>query len=287
MALGTIPPWLDVNPSSFTQAAEGGARLGLEAKSQADQQAQEQQRIGLQAQAQRQQIGQSQAQLALETERQAAAQAEAQQRLQLETQAAARKFQAQQAYQQAIASGQDPVQAMLIHGPQMGESLAGLGPLSLSQYRMHQASLPPQPVQGPNGQVAGYTYGGAMHMLPATKATLPPKLSDAAKMMAQHLISELKDVNKEETANATMPDAATARSLRNRRDQAEQKLKKLGVDVGDGESPDAAADNAPKDQPKEAQGGYKIGATYKGGLKYLGGDPNDEASWQQAGSAAQ
>ncbi len=283
MALGTIPPWLDVNPSSFTQAAEGGARLGLEAKSQADQQAQEQQRIGLQAQAQRQQIGQSQAQLALETERQAAAQAEAQQRLQLETQAAARKFQTQQGYQQAVQGGMDPIHAMMLFGPSMGESMAGLGPLAMSQTRMQQAAVPPQPVEG------GQTYNGRFYptLQSREKAQLPEKMSDADKMMAQHLISELKDVNKEETANATMPDAATARSLRNRKDQAEQKLKKLGVDVGDGESPDAAADNAPKDQPKEAQGGYKIGATYKGGLKYLGGDPNDEASWQQAGSAAQ
>ncbi len=36
--------------------------------------------------------------------------------------------------------------------------------------------------------------------------------------------------------------------------------------------------NAP--YPK-ASGGYKIGAKYKGGLKYLGGDPNDEASWEK------
>ena len=130
--LGKCPPgW--ISTGDFTLAAEGGARLGLEAKSQADQQAQEQQRIGLQAQAQRQQIGQSQAQLALETERQAAAQAEAQQRLQLETQAAARKFQAQQGYQQAIQQGADPIHAMMQFGPLMGESMAGLGPLSISR----------------------------------------------------------------------------------------------------------------------------------------------------------
>ena len=32
---------------------------------------------------------------------------------------------------------------------------------------------------------------------------------------------------------------------------------------------------------REASSGYKIGATYKGGLKYLGGDPNDESSWEK------
>lgn len=30
---------------------------------------------------------------------------------------------------------------------------------------------------------------------------------------------------------------------------------------------------------RKAVGGYKIGATYKGGLKYLGGDPKDPNSW--------
>ena len=33
--------------------------------------------------------------------------------------------------------------------------------------------------------------------------------------------------------------------------------------------------------PQE-MGGYKINTVYKGGLKYLGGDPNDESSWQKA-----
>lgn len=33
---------------------------------------------------------------------------------------------------------------------------------------------------------------------------------------------------------------------------------------------------------KAEMGGYKIGTTYKGGLKYLGGDPNDQNNWQKA-----
>jgi hypothetical protein len=32
---------------------------------------------------------------------------------------------------------------------------------------------------------------------------------------------------------------------------------------------------------RKAEGGYKIGVVYKGGLKYLGGDPNDESSWEK------
>lgn len=34
-----------------------------------------------------------------------------------------------------------------------------------------------------------------------------------------------------------------------------------------------------KSAPK-AMGGYKIGTVYKGGLKYLGGDPNDQSNWE-------
>ena len=249
MSLGQVPAWLDTRPADFTAAAEGGARLGLEAKSQADQQAQEQQRIGLQAQAQRQQVAQTQAQLALETERQAAAQAEAQQRLQLETQAAARKFQAQQGYQQAIQQGADPVHAMLQFGPLMGESLAGLGPLSLSQTRMQQASIPPQPVNGPDGSVIGQTYGGKFYPAPrtaTTKATLPEKLSELDKMAAAAAHAELQTVNKEESSNASIPDAGTARSLINRRKKAEDTLEEIGKKYGEDEDKDSDSTKKPQ-----------------------------------------
>lgn len=35
--------------------------------------------------------------------------------------------------------------------------------------------------------------------------------------------------------------------------------------------------------PRQAVGKYQIGKQYKGGLTYLGGDPNDESSWQKSG----
>jgi hypothetical protein len=41
----------------------------------------------------------------------------------------------------------------------------------------------------------------------------------------------------------------------------------------------AAANPAPVQMSR----GYQVGATYKGGLRYLGGDPNNLASWQQVG----
>jgi hypothetical protein len=33
--------------------------------------------------------------------------------------------------------------------------------------------------------------------------------------------------------------------------------------------------------PRQAMGGYKIGTTYRGGLKYIGGDPKLESSWEK------
>jgi hypothetical protein len=46
-------------------------------------------------------------------------------------------------------------------------------------------------------------------------------------------------------------------------------------------APPAAPISAAPSLGAQAMGGYKIGTRYKGGLIYLGGDPNDPNSWQQ------
>ena len=290
MPLGEIPPWLQVNPQQSTQAAEAGGRLGLESAGQANEvQNQNLNRIqqaNLATAARGQQAAESAAQQQLEAERLAAQQAEAQQRLQLETQAAARKFQAQQGYAQAVQSGQDPIHAMMQFGPLMGESMSGLGPLSLSQTRMKQAAIPPSAVMGPDGKPVGYTYDGQMHMLPSgpkQPAKVPEKMLEYDKQQQLFYQKQLEQADKDEAAlppdlEATKDsNAASRQGIEARRKKAQEGLddleKEYKGDKGSG--------------AKTAQGGYKIGATYKGGLKYLGGDPNDEASWQQAGSAAQ
>ena len=258
MALGQVPEWLQVNPRDFTAASESGARIGLDAAAQTNQANQEQARLGQSAAEaelnRRQQASESAANQQLEQERMAAQQQEAKTRLQLETQTAARKFQAQQAYQQAVSGGMDPVQAMMQFGPQMGESMSGLGPLALDKFKTQQAALPPQPFMGPDGKPAGVTYGGTAHMFPRATATLPPKISEQDKMLTQHYLDELKEVNRAESSNAEIPDGGTARSLNNRRQQAEAGLKRLGVnlDGSDDKAEDGDGDGAGK------TGGLKI-----------------------------
>lgn len=75
------------------------------------------------------------------------------QAMDLQVQTAARKFKAQQGYQntvqQLIQSGMDPAEAsstaFLQWGPQMGDSMAGAG----QAYRYSKASVPPQLVTDP------------------------------------------------------------------------------------------------------------------------------------------
>jgi hypothetical protein len=186
--------------------------LGLESKSEADQQTQENANRQQQAIESNASLGQRAAESAgqqqLEAERLAAQQAEAQQRLQLETQAAARKFQAQQGYAQAVQQGVDPIHAMMKFGPLMGESLAGLGPLSLSQTRMQQAAVAPQPVNGPDGSTIGQTYGGRFYPTPRTatpKATLPDKWSAQDKAQYGRLNKVIDSGEDEDTGGILTP----------------------------------------------------------------------------------
>ena len=48
-----------------------------------------------------------------------------------------------------------------------------------------------------------------------------------------------------------------------------ERAKELGITPGE-----------PRSTDRKAQGGYKIGTVYKGGLRYIGGDPKDEKSWE-------
>jgi len=183
MASVVIPPWISTTPSDFAQAAEAGQRLGLERRGQDISQQEEQQKLGmsqaemannaaLEQQKMQMQAAESAQQQAVERQRIQATQEIAANRLRLSTDAAARKFQQQQAYQQAIQSGMDPIKAMMQFGPTMGQSMSGVGQLGLTQARERMASLPPQFVADPNNpdRTLGVTYGGQFHPAAAPRA---------------------------------------------------------------------------------------------------------------------
>jgi hypothetical protein len=78
-----------------------------------------------------------------------------QQQLEAQATQAAQKYAAQRQYQDAIASGTDPVQALLKFGPAMGNATGVGAALHAQQLRQPKPQLPPpsfQTIQGPDGQ---------------------------------------------------------------------------------------------------------------------------------------
>jgi len=140
------------NAVRLRQAAEAGQRLGLERRGQDISQQEEQQKLGmsqaemannaaLEQQKMQMQAAESAQQQAVERQRIQATQEIAANRMRLATDAAARKFQQQQAYQQAIQSGMDPIKAMMQFGPTMGQSMSGVGQLGLTQAKNRMAEI--------------------------------------------------------------------------------------------------------------------------------------------------
>jgi hypothetical protein len=160
----TLPPWLDVRPADFTQASQAGASLGEQSRQITQQGQLERGRQSIQA-------AEAARQAALEAERIAVQDAQAKARQDLEVQIAAKKFQAMQGYQQAVKSGMDPIQAILQFGPQMRESMTGLGQLETAKMHEQMLQQAPQSIIGPNGQPVGVDIGGQVRMFP--RATVP------------------------------------------------------------------------------------------------------------------
>lgn len=128
----SVPPWLNVGPQSFGSAAAEGARLDL-ARQQADtESAMNAVRLSIQKQ-------QSDRDFAEQQEHHAVDDAMKRQQLSMAAQSAARKYQAQNQYQQLVASGVPPADAMLKVGPSLGINMVGAGQLA------HWGTPPPPP----------------------------------------------------------------------------------------------------------------------------------------------
>jgi len=177
-----LPDWL--KPADPLRGAEEGASLGLQQRGQnisagenAARLAQSAQEAGAAHQMQQQQF--------------AASMAEQKARLDLETQTAARKFQAQQGYQQAIQQGVDPKDALLQFGPLMGIPATGYGAITGQQFKQDQAMIPPQFINDPDtGRPTAITVNGQTHVLPQPRAAA--KVPDSLTKRQQDQVSHLE-----------------------------------------------------------------------------------------------
>jgi hypothetical protein len=269
-------PWLI--PADPVRSASEGARLGLDYRGQNIGANEHEASLSQQAS----EFAQSQA---LDQEKIQGSLDEARQRTQLATTLAARKFQAQQQYQQAVSNGADPVQAMMQFGPGMGTSTAGLGSMALENFRSKQASMPPQAIPDPNnpGKTAGFTYGGQFH--PVRQAVIPKVMNPVETETVKRLNNTLKSIDDQtiKLAAGTLPGtsapSSATRALRLQREAVEKQLadiQKKHEQPADGETnaaPQAADPSDPDDDSTASenkvvstQAGYDAlpsGATYQ------------------------
>lgn len=181
----SVPPWLDVSPSQFASAASQGAHLMLAQKQMQDEAAQNAQKLQMARQSQEAQMSEWAKNFEVQNQRAAVDVAQRQQVLQLQTSTAAKKYQAQQKYQQLVAGGMEPTQAMLMVGPELGINMTGVGQLA-NQERLSRQAVVPEVMDLGDG-VKGVKFGNTFHVLPQPKA----KAGLSPEMQAQ--IKDLDD----------------------------------------------------------------------------------------------
>lgn len=250
-----MPPWLQgASPEALAQLALSSARATSEVQmekarlSQQQQQAQAEmaQRAEIATQAhdrEMQQLETAKAYQGIQTQLRQKELDQAQQALTITATAAARRFQAQQQYQQAIASGVDPAQAILQFGPAMGQQ-ASPEAAALRMSRQVQP-LPASTtkfagedfiqVPGPNGTTR---YQQVRHA-PVKKAGL----SDFQKMsMLQRLEKERAALDSDNTlySEADKPDpkwskgrVAAFNAYKRRASQIDAAIERLNTDTTD------------------------------------------------------
>jgi hypothetical protein len=200
MDSASVPPWLDVTPAQFGNAAEAGARLDL----QRQQMQQEAQQNALRLQLSKQE---SDRQFQLQTQQNASNMAMKQQQLDMAAQAAARKYQAQQKYAQLVASGMDPATAMLQVGPELGVSLTGA-----AQLARQSAPVPP-PQSLDDGAI---TYNGRYYPPPKAATEWDDETVDGQLMQRNKATGELKPVKTAAEGGLSAMEKARLQVLQNR-----------------------------------------------------------------------
>jgi hypothetical protein len=261
-----IPPWLDVKPESFVNAAKAGAQAGTEQRGQDLEHSARMAAIA-------QQGADAQMQAQEQSERTAVAREVAKNRMQLQTANAANIFQQQQQRQRAIDGGMSPIDAWLqFPGTTSGSPGGG----AFAAYNQeHRAQLPLQMVKDPNDptKTLGVYDGANFHPIPRAPAKAPA-MSETDKIAVTALSKQYQTTMAQ---IAKTPDADPRISgLRRQALQAQQALQKFGVDfTGPSKKPDAAAGQGQQPLAPPTQGQVINGHSFKGG------DPSDPDSWEE------
>jgi hypothetical protein len=178
----------------------------------------------------------------------------------------------------ANAGGMGPASRFPIFDPEGTAKAPIAAPEGVSGY----SSPNVVPIPGGNIISGGGLPRAQILRTPASPIVKPPPAYGAQKRQQdiskrQGLEQELKILladQKAQKSDKTVSDF----SKRKTEGRIHDILRELqGSEAGDTE------DAAPPPEAKAAQGGYKVGGKYPGGLTYLGGDPNDESSWEKGG----
>jgi hypothetical protein len=292
-----IPPWLD--PS----AAQGYGALAQHASS-----------IALDNQMQRDRLSQQAQEFAVDTQQRsqeiAAANAAKQEQLNYEHQLEQQKMQVDQAYkQQQIALDQ---QSQQLAEKQFAAKTQDAAAKFTANQNFQKAILPKeQGGEGLNAIQAALKYMSP-HMTgtevgrlaalpgdfkPGNTFAIPNASSESLVQVAPNRWEKYATIPQTVTnvpAAIPVPDASGKtignviqipgekpryENLSSKGDDLDEMIKKR-LDAKSGGKASTAVDTK-KDEARKAVGGYKIGIVYRGGLKYLGGDPNDESSWEK------
>lgn len=241
------------------QQAEVSARLQAQAQQNAQDRALEQQKLAVTQAYHRQQIDLRKEQL------NQAEQVNAQ-----KTQAAAKQFEAKQAW----AKGNDQID----NNPNLTDEQKDAAKTKLIM------SLAPQ--MG----MAGTEASSMLRDLRPLKAQIPASVKDVGDFVqvtqpnGQIILHPKPKVTAEKTTdpNVKVNLPGQTAPITMSRSQAQAVIPTLPKELQDDPvNKSVMSAGAPRGTSRQAVGKYKIGATYKGGLKYLGGDPTDEASWQK------
>lgn len=217
-----IPPWL--YPKDPGQALASGAAIGSRIQEN---------------HLQKQQLAQAGQRLQLETQRANIEDAAIQQKMKLDMEDAQRRFKAMQGYKYWTQMGGDPVEGMMRFGPEMGESLTGLG--TLSNARRLQADVPSEVATTPEGTRI-WKFGGRLYGFDKpTKADLPGSLTEEQKISATTIQGRLKQIDAA-MAKTLGPEDPNYKSLKAKQVELEKQLQKI-LPSTSGEEDDTGADD--------------------------------------------